>query len=637
MARNTKADGNSLRSVSTPAMQGKKGNVNSKGRSVTGGASMGGMNIRAAGGLGKSKPKNVELVVKKYKKQVSSDRKSAAKERAGMRAKGIKYEELKSFSGFLDEASNPEGKSAAAKTFSKKKSTNPSDRVQTRQHTSVGLAAEETYDHIKDRRLEKYGIGHDGSDRKSTPSRSSDKKPKGKTVLQKETEKKYGKGKSALDIVKAKITAKHGKGAIMKNEEFVPIKSFKQVANEAVVTGTIAATAAVAKGVKAAVVGAKVAKGAAVAAKGAAAVKGGAAAAKGAGAAAGATKAVGGAAAKKATVAGTTAGSSSKTAGFGQKLGNAAKEGAKDAAVDHVKDKVRKAAGPKEEDTNEEVINELSADTLSSASKAADVDRGKKAVAGDKEGAKKRVKQASKFYKAAGAKRKEEATEEYEVTNADKKGNTPAYKAFKAGKKNAKTGKPLYKAADHMKEERPHPDGQWEYHEKEGLRTFKDFIKEGNPTTRMLQKSKSQQTGNISADRGTDAKKNKESRKGLEKDLKKKGIGYKKGTGEYKYDDGSKGREVSYQTSPGKNMSKRRFGKVMRRLGRKHGQETVITKDKNKPARLHDTESKKPGKSVNIGKSKPGKHPEGSGETSGTKVRGKKLSKTTNKPSYHYG
>ena len=666
MARNTKADGNSLRSVSTPAMQGKKGNVNSKGRSVTGGASMGGMNIRAAGGLGKSKPKNVELVVKKYKKQVSSDRKSAAKERAGMRAKGIKYEELKSFSGFLDEASNPEGKSAAAKTFSKKKSTNPSDRVQTRQHTSVGLAAEETYDHIKDRRLEKYGIGHDGSDRKSTPSRSSDKKPKGKTVLQKETEKKYGKGKSALDIVKAKITAKHGKGAIMKNEEFVPIKSFKQVANEAVVTGTIAATAAVAKGVKAAVVGAKVAKGAAVAAKGAAAVKGGAAAAKGAGAAAGATKAVGGAAAKKATVAGTTAGSSSKTAGFGQKLGNAAKEGAKDAAVDHVKDKVRKAAGPKEEDTNEEVINELSADTLSSASKAADVDRGKKAVAGDKEGAKKRVKQASKFYKAAGAKRKEEATEEYEVTNADKKGNTPAYKAFKAGKKNAKTGKPLYKAADHMKEGAATAEaakkeavlkskedkkvaekkalagvkeghGYWDYHEKEGLKRFTDFIQEGNPTTRMMNKSSSQQTGNISADRGSDVKKNRESRKGLEKDLKKKGIGYKKGTGEYKYDSGEKGREVSYQTSPGKGMSKRKFGKVMRRLGRKHGQETVITKDKDKPARLHDTESKKPGKSVNIGKTKAGKHPDGAGETSGTKVRSSKLSKKTNKPSYHYG
>jgi len=480
MARNTKADGNSLRSVSTPAMQGKKGNVNSKGRSVTGGASMGGMNIRGAGGLGKSKPKNVEVVVSKYKKQVSSDRKAAAKERASMRSKGMKYETITSFGQFLEKT--------CWKGYKRKPGT--------KKFAPGSCVKEEGYDRMRDDRLVKYGIGHDGSDKKPSKRTPDNKKIKGKTALQKETEKKYGKGKSALDIVKAKITAKHGKGAIMKNEE---------------------------------------------------------------------------------------------------------------------------------------VISELSSDTLQKASKAADVDRGKKAVAGDKEGAKKRVKQASRFYKAASAKRKEEAKEEYTVTNADKKGNTPAWKGYKSGKKNAKTGKPLYKAADHVKE------GHWEYHEPEGLKRFSDFIQEGNPTTRMLGKSKTQQTGNISADRGTDAKKNKESRKGLEKDLKKKGIGYKKGTGEYKYDDGSKGREVSYQTSPGKGMSKRRFGKVMRRLGRKHGQESVITKDKDKPARLHDTESKKPGKSVNIGKSKPGKHPSGSGETSGTKVRGKKLSKTTNKPSYHYG
>ena len=37
------------------------------------------------------------------------------------------------------------------------------------------------------------------------------------------------------------------------------------------------------------------------------------------------------------------------------------------------------------------------------------------------------------------------------VTNADKKGNTPAYQGYKAGKKD-KDGKPMYKAADHMKE-----------------------------------------------------------------------------------------------------------------------------------------------------------------------------------------
>ena len=82
-------------------------------------------------------------------------------------------------------------------------------------------------------------------------------------------------------------------------------------------------------------------------------------------------------------------------------------------------------------------------------------------------------------------------------------------------------------------------------------------------------------------------------------------------------------------------MSKRRFGKTMRSLGRKHGQESVITKDKKKPARLHDTQSKKPSKSINIGKSKPGKSKSGDGETSGTKVRSGKLSKS-NKPAYHY-
>ena len=38
------------------------------------------------------------------------------------------------------------------------------------------------------------------------------------------------------------------------------------------------------------------------------------------------------------------------------------------------------------------------------------------------------------------------------VTNADKKANTKAYQDYKAGKKSVKTGKPLYKAADHMKE-----------------------------------------------------------------------------------------------------------------------------------------------------------------------------------------
>ena len=73
---------------------------------------------------------------------------------------------------------------------------------------------EEGYDKIKDARLVNYGIGHDGSDKKGPSSSPSGKRPKGKTVLQKETEKKYGKGVSALDVVKANIKSKYGKGAI---------------------------------------------------------------------------------------------------------------------------------------------------------------------------------------------------------------------------------------------------------------------------------------------------------------------------------------------------------------------------------------------------------------------------------------
>ena len=77
------------------------------------------------------------------------------------------------------------------------------------------MLTEEEADRMKDERLEKYGIGHDGSDRKAgSGGRSDSKKPKGKTNLQKETEKKHGKGKSPLDVAKANIVAKYGKGAI---------------------------------------------------------------------------------------------------------------------------------------------------------------------------------------------------------------------------------------------------------------------------------------------------------------------------------------------------------------------------------------------------------------------------------------
>ena len=71
------------------------------------------------------------------------------------------------------------------------------------------LLGEEDYDKMKDARLVNYGIGHDGSDRNAGSSRRTpdNQKIKGKTVLQKQSEKKYGKGATAMDIVKAKIKA----------------------------------------------------------------------------------------------------------------------------------------------------------------------------------------------------------------------------------------------------------------------------------------------------------------------------------------------------------------------------------------------------------------------------------------------
>ena len=41
----------------------------------------------------------------------------------------------------------------------------------------------------------------------------------------------------------------------------------------------------------------------------------------------------------------------------------------------------------------------------------------------------------------------------YVVTKADKKGNTPAWQGYKKGVKSKTTGKPLYRAADHLKDE----------------------------------------------------------------------------------------------------------------------------------------------------------------------------------------
>ena len=75
--------------------------------------------------------------------------------------------------------------------------------------------SEEDADRMKDRRMERGGVGGNQRYDRAPKAPNTKKFGSGKTMAQKEMEKKYGKGKSAMDIVKAQIRAKHGKGAIM--------------------------------------------------------------------------------------------------------------------------------------------------------------------------------------------------------------------------------------------------------------------------------------------------------------------------------------------------------------------------------------------------------------------------------------
>ncbi len=81
--------------------------------------------------------------------------------------------------------------------------------------TATKLAKEETEDSLRDRRMERGGV--DGNNRYDRAPKAPNTKKfgTGKTMAQKEMEKRYGKGATAMDVVRAQIQAKHGKGAIM--------------------------------------------------------------------------------------------------------------------------------------------------------------------------------------------------------------------------------------------------------------------------------------------------------------------------------------------------------------------------------------------------------------------------------------
>ena len=73
--------------------------------------------------------------------------------------------------------------------------------------TFKDFISEEGYDRIKDRIAMRGGdpSSPKKSDATTRPVSKEIRNQKGKTVLQKQTEKKYGKGATAMDVVKAKI------------------------------------------------------------------------------------------------------------------------------------------------------------------------------------------------------------------------------------------------------------------------------------------------------------------------------------------------------------------------------------------------------------------------------------------------
>ena len=80
-------------------------------------------------------------------------------------------------------------------------------------------------------------------------------------------------------------------------------------------------------------------------------------------------------------------------------------------------------------------------------------------------GLKKGLKKAAKEGESKASSSASPKNEAYTVTRADIKGNTPAAQGLKAGKKNVKTGEPLYKAADHLKKEELEASGLFSEHE----------------------------------------------------------------------------------------------------------------------------------------------------------------------------
>jgi len=155
------------------------------------------------------------------------------------------------------------------------------------------------------------------------------------------------------------------------------------------------------------------------------------------------------------------------------------------------------------------------------------------------------------------------------------------------------------------------------------MKTYKEFMQESS-LSRIKSKSDKGGMAILSGSRGDKSKKENQARaKQLDKDIRGKGLpGATKVTGSYveKGDDGKekKVKERSHVVTSGK-MGKRKFKKTVKKLGKKYGQDSVLTQTK-KTGRLQATRKGGLGKDkgISVGKFKPqGKNPEGQSQIKG--------------------
>ena len=166
------------------------------------------------------------------------------------------------------------------------------------------------------------------------------------------------------------------------------------------------------------------------------------------------------------------------------------------------------------------------------------------------------------------------------------------------------------------------------------MKTFRDFLFDIHDVIDLEEsslsiiKSKSDKKGiaTLSADRGNLSRKENQKRsQQLQKDIRNKfGRGPTKLKGSYVEKDEKTGKErkvkeKSYAIDRGK-MSKRKFKKEVKKLGRKYGQDSVLTQTK-KTGTLHATRKKGLGpktKGAGVGKFSPQKkNPQGQSQIKG--------------------